>query len=143
MGRAIREIATDARVSVFPFRSKDVALVPSRVQHITKADGNPAFALLLKLDQQPNIDWALVALFYAAMHYVEALPCSGDSSQEPRDARQIHRQGIPPAEDISRIPASQVFWVQRALEVIGFTAQDVTEAAQDYEKIRAHIAPRL
>jgi hypothetical protein len=28
-------------------------------------------------------------------------------------------------------------------EVIGFTAQDVTEAAQDYEKIRVHIAPRL
>ena len=46
--------------------------MPSKLDHITKADGNAAFAMSLPLDGQTRIDWALIALFYAAMHYVEA-----------------------------------------------------------------------
>ena len=46
--------------------------MPSKLEHVTKADGNAAFALSLTLDNQTRIDWALVALFYAAMNYVEA-----------------------------------------------------------------------
>lgn len=46
--------------------------MPAKPIHVAKAQGNEGFALSLSLDSQPKIDWALIALFYAAMHYVEA-----------------------------------------------------------------------
>jgi hypothetical protein len=46
--------------------------LPTKEEHIAKAEGNAAFALSLPLEDQARIDWALIALFYAAMHYVEA-----------------------------------------------------------------------
>jgi hypothetical protein len=46
--------------------------VLSKLGHITKADGNAALAMSLPLDSQTRIDWAFIALFYVAMHYVEA-----------------------------------------------------------------------
>jgi hypothetical protein len=41
-------------------------------EHVAKADNNAAFAKSLDLKSQVNVDWALTALFYSGMHYVEA-----------------------------------------------------------------------
>ena len=46
--------------------------MPAKHEHVAKANGNETFARSLPLDSQAGIDWALVAIFYAAMHYVEA-----------------------------------------------------------------------
>jgi hypothetical protein len=46
--------------------------MPARDEHLSKAEGNESFAMSLTLDSQPRIDWALVSLFYSAVHYVEA-----------------------------------------------------------------------
>ena len=46
--------------------------MPSKLDHITKADGNAASAMSLPLDSQTRIDWALIALFYAAMFRFKA-----------------------------------------------------------------------
>jgi hypothetical protein len=46
--------------------------LPSKEDHIAKAEGNSTLALSMTLESQPKIDWALVILFYAEMHYVEA-----------------------------------------------------------------------
>jgi hypothetical protein len=43
--------------------------VPTAAQHIEKAKRNEAAALLI---QATYPEWAVTALFYAAMHYVEA-----------------------------------------------------------------------
>ena len=118
--------------------------MPSRDQHVTKADGNAAFALTLPLDSQPQIDWALVALFYAAMHYIEAYlaPTFHVKSHETRDKyinREAHLRRI--FKEYSHL---KYFGFNARYEVCGFTAADVKdEAAKDYETIKAHIAPRL
>jgi len=41
-------------------------------EHISKADNNASFAKSLELKSQVNIDWALTALFYSGVHYVDA-----------------------------------------------------------------------
>jgi hypothetical protein len=41
-------------------------------EHVAKADNNAAFAKALDLKSQAGIDWALTALFYSGVHYVDA-----------------------------------------------------------------------
>lgn len=44
----------------------------TKEKHVEKADRNASFAKSLPLDNQANIDWAVTALFYSGLHYVEA-----------------------------------------------------------------------
>ncbi|MEO8370661.1 MAG: hypothetical protein ABI806_15870 [Candidatus Solibacter sp.] len=46
--------------------------MPAQQDHIHKADRNSGLAISMTLDSPAKIDWALVILFYSAMHYVEA-----------------------------------------------------------------------
>ncbi len=46
--------------------------MPRKEQHLSKANDNEGFASSLDLLKSINVDWALTALFYAALHYVEA-----------------------------------------------------------------------
>jgi hypothetical protein len=46
--------------------------LPRKRDHLDKAGGNERFAQALDLGASPNVDWAITALFYAALHYVEA-----------------------------------------------------------------------
>jgi len=51
--------------------------MPAKDEHLAKARGNESFALSLPLNSNSGVDWALVALFYSAMHYVEAYLAMG------------------------------------------------------------------
>jgi hypothetical protein len=109
-----------------------------------KANGNAAFALSLPLDKQANIDWALIALFYAGMHYVEAYlaPSFHLKSHEARDsylAKESHLRRI-----YKEYQHLKYFGFNARYEVCGFKSEDVTnEAAQDYETVKTHISSRL
>ncbi len=46
--------------------------MPKVHDHVTKAKHDEAFVLSLELSTTPYLDWAITALFYAALHYVEA-----------------------------------------------------------------------
>ena len=46
--------------------------MPLKQDHILKAQANEAFALSLDDKRTSNIDWIITALFYSAIHYVEA-----------------------------------------------------------------------
>jgi hypothetical protein len=41
-------------------------------EHLAKAEANESFADNLQLNSPVDVDWALTALFYAAVHYVQA-----------------------------------------------------------------------
>ncbi len=47
--------------------------MPGEAQHLKKADRNQQFAESLDLAKDPNAEWAIVALFYSAVHSVEAV----------------------------------------------------------------------
>ncbi len=46
--------------------------MPSKDQHVAKANHDEAFVASLDLATTPFCDWAVTALFYAALHYIEA-----------------------------------------------------------------------
>lgn len=46
--------------------------MPDERQHLKKAERNETFAESLDLSIPPNAEWAITALFYAAVHLVEA-----------------------------------------------------------------------
>lgn len=46
--------------------------MPDEGQHLRKAEANEQFVALLDLDKEPSAEWAITALFYSAVHLVEA-----------------------------------------------------------------------
>ncbi len=114
--------------------------VPSRTDHVAKADGNAEFALSLPLNTQPNIDWALVALFYAALHYIEAYlaPAHHLRSHEARDnyvGRDANLKSI-----YVEYGELKYYGFNARYGVFGFTPKDVTDhAAVAFSAIKAHV----
>lgn len=46
--------------------------MPQKHEHVAKAKHDEEFVNSLDLSTTPYLDWAITALFYAALHYVEA-----------------------------------------------------------------------
>jgi hypothetical protein len=46
--------------------------VPSKEDHLNRAQDNERLAGSLDLNSAINVDWAITILFYAALHYVDA-----------------------------------------------------------------------
>lgn len=116
--------------------------MPSKEEHITKADGNAAFAAAIPLNSQPRIDWALIALFYAAMHYVEAYLAvvfnQHVKSHTTRDSI------VARDSNLKRIHAEYMdlkfFGYNARYEMYAFKATDFTDQAlPKFQKIKAHL----
>src|ERR1035438_3009859 len=121
------------------------AALPSKDEHVAKAEGNARFARSLTLDDPARIDWALIATFYAAMHYVEAfLATKGQHlrSHTTRDGyvgRDTHLRKI-----YGQYQDLKYYGYNARYETTHFQASDVTSYASVYlEAIRAHIEPFL
>jgi hypothetical protein len=119
--------------------------VPSKLEHVTKADGNAAFALSLTLDNQIRIDWALVALFYAAMHYVEAYLAVSNQHLKSHATRDnvIGRDAY-----LKRIYVEyqdlKFYGFSSRYEACAFRAHDVTGIAFNaFQIIKLHIGAKL
>lgn len=46
--------------------------MPSKQEHLNQADKNERFYGLCDLDNSEFLDWAVTALFYSVLHYVDA-----------------------------------------------------------------------
>jgi hypothetical protein len=57
--------------------------VPSRLEHLAKAESNQVLAVALLRDRQ--LDWSVTVLFYAALHLVEATLAPQTHSANHRD----------------------------------------------------------
>jgi hypothetical protein len=119
--------------------------VPSKGEHVQKADGDANFALALPLTSQPNIDWALIALFYAAMHYIEAYMATKGQhlrSHETRDkmvARDSNLRKI-----FKEYADLKYYGYVARYEPYQFKATDVTSsAAPQFQTLKTHIASLL
>lgn len=119
--------------------------MPTKEEHIAKAEGNAAFALSLSLEDQTRIDWALIAFFYAALHYVEAYLSTIGQHLRNHQARDNAvgrdsnlRKVFHEYEDL------KYYGYNARYEACGFKPADVTEAAAaHFEAIKALIKPLL
>jgi hypothetical protein len=115
--------------------------VPSKQQHIAKAEGNLSFATSLSLRNPFNIDWALVSLFYAAMHYVEAYLAAvsniHSSSHRSRDTTMGREPNL--REVYKEYQELKFFGYNARYEMQVFEPQDFDRALPRFEEIRARL----
>jgi hypothetical protein len=119
--------------------------MPTKEQHVTKADGCAELALSFPLDSQSRIDWALVILFYASLHYVEAYLAKSNVHLRSHIARDNAVSRDASLRRIFREYSDLKFYGYNArYEVSRFRASDVTDfAVRHFATIKAHLAPLL
>jgi hypothetical protein len=108
---------------------------------MAKAEGNVAFATSLPLNSAISVDWALVSLFYAAMHYVAAYLAATLSihirSHTSRDTTMGRESNL-----------RRIFKEYQDLKFLGYNAryemyvfkpEDFNRARPKFETIRAQL----
>ena len=96
-------------------------------------------------ETQTKIDWTLVVLFYAAVHYVEAYLAAQLGihvrSHQTRDnyiARESNlRKIFGPYQHL------KFYGYNARYEIFGFKTKDTQDAQNDLAQIKAHITPLL
>jgi hypothetical protein len=119
--------------------------LPTKEEHTAKAEGNAAFALSLPLENQAKTDWALIALFYAAMHYVEAyLSTIGQHLRGHTTRDNAVGRDSNPRKIYHEYQDLKYYGYNARYEVCGFKPTDVTDiAAGEFAAIKTQIMPLL
>jgi hypothetical protein len=119
--------------------------VPTRDEHVEKAEGNETFATTLPSDTQAAIDWTLVVLFYAAVHYVEAyldkhwgVHVRSHTTRDKYFGKEANLRKI-----FSPYSHLKFYGYNARYEVSGFTAADTQDATKDLADIKKHLMPLL
>jgi hypothetical protein len=119
--------------------------VPSKDEHLLKAKGNEEFAVSITHENQTRVDWTLVILFYAAMHYVEAY-LDKAFSQHLR-SHTTRDKYIGKEANLKKIftPYQHLkfYGYNARYEMFGFTPNDTKDAVKDLAAIKTHLAPLL
>ena len=122
------------------FRVGSEPPLPSKEEHIAKAEGNSALALSMTLENQPKIDWALVILFYSAMHYVEAyLATLGQHLRSHTTRDNFVGRDARLRKIFSEYQDLKYYGYNARYEMQKFTAADVTDAATSLATVEAYI----
>lgn len=102
-------------------------------------------ALSFKLDDQTRIDWALVMLFYAALHYVEAYLAKSGIHLRSHTTRDNAMSRDSALREIFKQYADLKYYGYNArYEISGFKPTDVTEtAANHFDTIKTFLTPLL
>jgi len=119
--------------------------MPTRDEHVEKAEGNEKFAATLPSDSQTAIDWTLVILFYAAVHYVEAylykswgLHVRSHTTRDKYFGKEANLKKI-----FSPYSHLKYYGYNARYEVSGFTANDMKEATKYLGEIKKQLIPLL
>ena len=118
--------------------------MPTKDEHIAKAERNAVFAKELTLDSPARIDWALISLFYSAVHYVEAYFATLGThltTHKDRDSyisRDSYLRII--FKEYSNL---KFFGFNARYEMMKFKAEDFNKCKPDFEKVKAHIRRKI
>jgi hypothetical protein len=119
--------------------------LPSKDEHINKADGIVVLATSLPLKTQAEIDWSLVMFFYAAVHYVEAYLSTKGQHLRSHTTRDSYMGKDSTLKKIYAEYQDLKFYGYNArYEVSRFTRKDVTnEAAVSFQDIKSYLEKHL
>lgn len=119
--------------------------MPTRDEHVKKAQGNETFAASIAPNTQTEIDWTLVVLFYAAVHYVEAYLYKQWGQHVRSHTTRDKYFGKEASLKKIFAPYSHLkfYGYNARYEVSTFTAVDTQEAAKYLSEIKAQILPLL
>ena len=119
--------------------------MPTKDEHVKKAEGNEAFAAAIAPNTQTEIDWTLVVLFYAAVHYVEAylfkqwgMHVRSHTTRDKYFGKEASLKKI-----FSPYSHLKYYGYNARYEVSGFTAADTQDATKYLTEIKNQIVPLL
>lgn len=119
--------------------------MPTRDEHVKKAQENEAFADSIDPTSQARIDWKLVVMFYIGLHYVEAYVAK-TLGQHLR-SHTTRDSYISKESNLRRVRVSyghlKYFGYNARYEVDSFTAKDVQDAAVDLAQLKNELLPLL
>ena len=119
--------------------------MPTKDQHVKKATENEKLADSMQPSSQALINWKLVILFYAALHFVEAylaktldVHVRSHTTRDNYVAREANLRKL-------RIQYMHLkfFGYNARYEADCFTAAEVTEALADLAKVKGAIQPLI
>ena len=119
--------------------------MPTKDEHLKKAEGNEAFAATISIGTQAEIEWTLIVLFYAAVHYVEAylekhwgMHLRSHTTRDNTIGRDSNLRKI-----WSPYSHLKYYGYNSRYEVCSFTATDTQDANKDLAEIKKGILPLL
>lgn len=119
--------------------------MPSRDEHLKKAQENEKLADSLKGSEQASVNWKLVILFYTALHYVEAYLAKALNihlrSHTTRDS-YVNREACLRRARVAYFHL-KYFGYNARYEADCFTPKEVTEALADLATVKTTIHPLL
>ncbi len=97
-------------------------------------------ALSMGLENQAKIDWVLIMLFYAAMHYVEAyLATVGQHIRSHTTRDNIVGRDKKLRKIFNEYQDLKFFGYNARYEVMGFTATNVSESKESLRAVKGYI----
>jgi hypothetical protein len=116
--------------------------VPTRDEHINRAEDNEQFIISLDLAKSINVDWAITILFYAALHYVDAY-FAVQSIHPPDHTVRDNKVSV----SLNAIYRDYRYLKDRSREarynVPNFQISHYTKAHQRYATIKAHVLSKI
>ncbi len=116
--------------------------MPTLLQHAVKAKHNETFFRGFDLDTTPYLDWVVVAIFYAALHLVEAFAATRGEHPDSHLERESFIWASPELQPI----LSHYFQLKSDAEdarygMRVFSSDEVRHLIADYfEPLKQHIA---
>lgn len=115
--------------------------MPRKPEHISKAEGNERFARSLDNKDPASVDWAIVALFYTALHYIEAYFAQVGTHHRDHQTRDDSIYKDPKTKPIYRTYSKLKSYGHNArYYVYAFDETDIKYAESHLATIKAHLS---
>ncbi|MFP5231531.1 MAG: hypothetical protein ACLGQX_02755 [Acidobacteriota bacterium] len=119
--------------------------MPTRDEHVAKAEGNQSVNDLLDTASQSKIDWKLTISFYTAMHYVEAYLARNKG--EHLRSHKTRDNSVASDSELCKVRTEyahlKFYGYNARYEPPQFTAQDVKAAEGYLATLKAYLLPLL
>jgi hypothetical protein len=118
--------------------------VPNKDEHLKKAQLDETFVGSLDISKPGHLDWAITALFYAGLHYVEAYFATRKvHSPDHRTRDSSIRRDVSIRQIYKDYNELKNFSINARYYMYPFGAADLASLQPRLEKIKQVIAPYL
>ncbi len=114
--------------------------MPTKEQHLTKAKGNRIFSSSLSAEDSVATEWALISLFYSALHLVEAFNAHHNHHCRSHQEIQEEVERNPQLEDIyADYHDLKNFGWNARYRPVRYGPKELSEAQGSFAAIEEHI----
>ena len=118
--------------------------MPTKGEHLAKADNNRKFADGLSVTSSTSVGWAITALFYSALHYIEAYNAKFNAHFHTHDTlnRDIERNPVLSPIWADYRDLSEFSWNAR-YRYVNYGQPQLDEAKQCHESVKSLVSQLL